>query len=74
MQGRLGILGTTQCSFWMQWVSYEGRTLEETTEQSWMLREVGVSMNCAVSVGKGKSLRVAYVKCVVPESCMRISS
>lgn len=68
--------GTTLRSFWRRWVpTGEGvRTLEETTAQFWMPREVGISMHCVVPIRKGKSSRVAKAKCAVPKSWMRLGS
>lgn len=42
-----------------------GRTLEETTAQFWMPRDVMVFVHYGVSTHKGGSLRVAEAKCIV---------
>ena len=60
-------------SFWRQWVSTEGRTLEEASTHFWMPREVGVSTRCTFQTDKGKILRVAEAKCIVPRSWSRLS-
>lgn len=54
MHSRLGSQGNKLHSFWRHWVRAEGRTLEETTPQFWMLREVGICVRCTIPIGKGK--------------------
>lgn len=59
--------------FTRQWVLTEGMTLKEILMQFWMSREAGVSMDCAILVGKEKISRVAEAKFAVLGICMRLS-